>query len=159
MLCDRGFVQTSALCLPTTLAQAVRFNTVLKYGQDTDFALRLKAVGATFEFLQPATTLWDDSPRGDRTSNNQLDVQRQEWIESLKPIISSRAYHGARGWALAQACWQSGGRWRAFYLYLNALLRGCYTPQMAIVIGLQVFVSRKNYRIFADLIAKFGFKP
>ena len=35
-------------------------------------------------------------------------------------------------------------------LYLNAVLRGCYRPSLAVVIFLQIFLGRRGYRRLAD---------
>ena len=38
----------------------------------------------------------------------------------------------------------------ALRLYLNAVLRGCYRPSLAMVIFLQIFLGRSGYRRVAD---------
>lgn len=159
LLCDRGFIPTIGLCIPAALARQVKYTPGLAYGDDKDFAIRLQAAGGTFIFLQPATARWEDSARGDRLSNHTSLLQRAAWIESLKPLISAKAYHGARGWTLAQAHRQTGSLFRALDLYANALMRGCYRPKMAVVIFLQVFITRAHYRKMSDILAALGVKP
>jgi hypothetical protein len=41
---------------------------------------------------------------------------------------------------------------RAFALYLNAVLRGCYRPKLAAVVFVQVFVPDALYRRMADRV-------
>ena len=41
---------------------------------------------------------------------------------------------------------------RAFALYLNAVLRGCYPPKLAAVVFIQVFVPDTLYRRMADRV-------
>jgi glycosyltransferase involved in cell wall biosynthesis len=159
LLCDRGFVQTSSLCVPNKIAKDVKFSENLRYGQDTDFALRLHHAGVTFTMLCPATTRWNDLVRADRTSNNMFLNNRERWIANIQPIITPRAHDGVRGWVLAQAYAQEGFIWKAAKLYLRASVGGAYTPKMAIVVGLQVFISRRMYRIFSNFLAWLGIKP
>ncbi len=67
----------------------------------------------------------------------------------MKPVISPRAWHGGRGWAYAKLVAQDRPL-AALRLYLNAVLRGCYRPSLAMVIFLQIFLGRSGYRRVAD---------
>jgi hypothetical protein len=67
----------------------------------------------------------------------------------MRPRLSPRAYHGARGWAFAKLV-KPERPWAALALYLNAVLRGCYRPSLAGAIGLQIFLGRPGYRRLAD---------
>src|SRR5690606_33272087 len=60
LLRDRGFVQTSALVVPTSVAKRIRYRDGMPFGQDTDFAIRLYDAGVRFRMLSRATVVWRD---------------------------------------------------------------------------------------------------
>jgi hypothetical protein len=68
----------------------------------------------------------------------------------MKPQLTPRAWHGARGWAYAKLLAHNGRKALALRLYLIALFRGCYSPRLAVIIFLQIFLAAKNYRALAD---------
>ncbi|MFD2427904.1 glycosyltransferase family 2 protein [Sphingobium scionense] len=49
LMCDRGFIQTSSLALSRGLADKVRYREDVKFGDDTDFAVRLALAGGQFK--------------------------------------------------------------------------------------------------------------
>ena len=67
----------------------------------------------------------------------------------MRPRITARAHHGARGWAYAKLV-APDRPLVALGLYLNAVLRGCYRPSLAVIIFLQIFLPRSGYRWLAD---------
>jgi hypothetical protein len=67
----------------------------------------------------------------------------------LRPVIAARAYHGGRGWAYAKQVVHERPL-AALGLYLNAVLRGCYRPSLAVIVFLQIFLGRAVYRLLAD---------
>lgn len=149
LLCDRGFVQTSTVVLPTVLARKVRYLDGLPYGQDTDFAIRLAHAGAHFRMLEDPSAIWLDVKDESRISARTRPEPRQKWLNGIRPMVSERAYHGDRGWFVAKAHARQGDFGKAFLLYWNAVRRGCYTPRLAATIGLQIFLGR-FYRTLAD---------
>src|SRR5690606_10456210 len=81
LLCDRGFLQTSALTLPTELARRVGYDVSLPCGQDTDFAIRLFAEGARFDMLDEPSAVWSDMASADRVSSRQTAATREAWLQ------------------------------------------------------------------------------
>ncbi len=43
----------------------------------------------------------------------------------------------------------------ALKLFLNALLHGCYHPELAVTVFLQIFIIDANYRRLADAVIAF----
>lgn len=159
LLKNRGFIQTSTLVVPANIISKVSFNTKLRYGQDTDFAISLSLNGYHFEMLGEPSVVWVDHWADNRVSNNNFPEERLCWLNSLQPNISSEAYYSDLGWQVARGFSHTGKFWKGFGLYLKALLNGVYYPKLAIVVFLQVVLSKRHYRILSDQLAKFGFKP
>ena len=149
LLCDRGFVPTITIAVERDMAKTIRYNTRLVAAEDTDFAIRLSLAGCRFAMIEDAGAVWMDTSDPDRASAGKGRDDPGAWLEQMKPRISARAYHGARGWAYAKLV-APQQPWRALSLYLNAALRGCYRPPLAAIIFLQVFLGRAGYRRIAD---------
>lgn len=149
LLCDRGFVPTITIAVERDMAKAIRYNTRLVAAEDTDFAIRLSLAGCRFAMIEEAGAVWMDTSDPDRASAGKGRDDLGAWLEQMKPRISARAYHGARGWAYAKLV-APQQPWRALRLYLNAVLRGCYRPPLAAIIFLQIFLGRSGYRRIAD---------
>src|SRR3546814_1683778 len=66
LMCDRGFIQTSSMALSRTLAGKVRYREDVRFGDDTDFALRLSLAGARFLMTERPGTIWADRDADDR---------------------------------------------------------------------------------------------
>lgn len=124
LLCDRGFTQTSTMAVPLAAARHVRFSEHLRAAEDTDFAIRLHLSGCRFRMLEKAGALWNDRHDPARTSSDSGLEQPRAWLKAIKPLIPSRAYHGARGWMYAKRLVKDRPL-AALALYLNAVLRGC----------------------------------
>jgi hypothetical protein len=73
----------------------------------------------------------------------------RQWLETMKPVMPLRAWHGGRGWAYAKLVSHESLR-KALGLYLTALWHGCYAPRLAFVILLQILLSDAVYRRLAD---------
>jgi len=159
LLCDRGFVQTSSLIVPTGMAQKVRFDEELPYGQDTDFALRLWSSGIKFSFIVNPSVRWTDQSTGGRVSSGRHEPARTAWLHRVRHLLTHKAYHGDRGWTVAKFHSASGHKRKALGLYFNALIRGCYPPKLALVVILQVMLSAKSYRKLSDQLALLGIGP
>jgi len=161
LLCDRGFTQTSTLVVPREAARRIRFNEHLRAAEDTDFAIRLHLAGCRFRMIEEPGAIWNDRDDPARASADSCIAQPRAWLEEIRPLILSRAYHGARGWLYAKRIAKSKPL-TALGLYLNAVVRGCYRPSLAGVIFLQIFLGAGLYRRMADyLIASLpiGLRP
>jgi glycosyltransferase involved in cell wall biosynthesis len=149
LLCDRGFVPTITVVVEGKLAQRVRYSEYLRFGEDTDFAIRLFLEGCRFKMLEEPGAIWHDLHDTNRASANRKGARLATWVEDLRPRIPSAAYHGCRGWTIAKGVVRND-RWKALRLYLTAVLRGCYRPRLAVIIFLQIFLSDGQYRRIAD---------
>lgn len=149
LLCDRGFTPTITIAAPREAARAVRFHERLRAAEDTDFAIRLSLAGYQFRMLEEPGAVWDDTFNPNRASSAEGAEELRAWLASLKPSLSDRAWHGARGWPYAKKL-AAQKPWAALGLYSNALLRGCYRPSLAVVIFLQIFLGSAAYRRLAD---------
>lgn len=149
LLCDRGFVPTITIVVAREMAQQVRYHEDLRAAEDTDFAIRLSLAGCRFAMIEEPGAVWNDVHDPGRASSGHGRDALGDWLESMRPHISARAYHGGRGWAYAKLLAPSRPL-AALMLYLNALLRGCYRPPLAAVVFLQIFLGRAGYRRLAD---------
>jgi glycosyltransferase involved in cell wall biosynthesis len=149
LLCDRGFVPTSALVVPAGYAKSVRYDATLSYCQDTDFAIRLFAAGCGFAMADEPGAVWHDTSDPSRVSTGAQSVQVERWLDQLREHIPARSYFGGRGWVLAKPV-AATSRAAALKLYLTALTKGCYGPKLAATVFLQTFLPRQLYRRIAD---------
>lgn len=149
LLCKRGFVPTITLVVPRELAARVRYNASLPCSQDTDFAIRLFLAGCRFLMAPRPAAIWRDEGVESRVSAGRKTARLTPWIENLRSQIPARAYHGARGWMIAKGIAMSDAP-AALKLWLAAVLRGCYRPKLAAIVFLQIFLSDRAYRKFAD---------
>lgn len=149
LLCRRGFVPTITLVVPWALAAHVRYNATLACAQDTDFAIRLFLAGCRFRMAPEPGAVWRDESSTSRVSAGRKSAQLKPWIEELRPRLPPRAYFGARGWMIAKGVAMTDAP-AATKLWLQAVLRGCYRPRLAVIVLLQIFLSDRAYRKFAD---------
>lgn len=149
LLCDRGFVPTITIAVEREMARRVRYHEKLIAAEDTDFAIRLALAGCRFAMIEDAGAVWKDMADPNRASAGKGREDLGAWLDQMKPVISPRAWHGGRGWAYAKLVAQDRPL-AALRLYLNAVLRGCYRPSLAMVIFLQIFLGRSGYRRVAD---------
>lgn len=156
---DRGFIQTSTLIVPKELALKSKYDEVISAGQDYDFAIKLVYNGGVLKMLSEPGVIWDDKWSANRLSSKSNPRQREEWLIRIKHMLTDKAYHADLGWPVAKGFAQNGHMMKALKLYINALVRGCYRPKMAIVIFLQLALSKSSYRKMSDLLAKFGLQP
>jgi glycosyltransferase involved in cell wall biosynthesis len=150
LLCDRGFTPTSTIVAPREAAARVRFDEHLRVAEDTDFAIRLCLAGCRFQMLEAPGAVWTDTFDPGRLSASKGGDELGAWLDRLKSEIPARAWHGARGWAYAKLIVRHHP-FAALGLYLNALLKGCYRPRLAVTIFLQIFLGPAAYRRLADL--------
>jgi glycosyltransferase involved in cell wall biosynthesis len=151
LLCDRGFVPTITVVAPRDAAARIRYDEDLWPAEDTDFAIRLFLDGYRFHMLEEPGAVWQDGYDPARISAGTGDRELGVWLERMRPRMTARAYHGARGWAYAKLV-APHRPLTALGLYLNAVLRGCYRPSLASVIFLQMVLSRSSYRWLADRV-------
>jgi glycosyltransferase involved in cell wall biosynthesis len=150
LMCDRGFVQTSGVCLSRRIAERVRYRDDAKFGDDTDFAIRLQLAGCRFIMADAPGVVWSDDLDHDRLSDIRLPIGNLQWLDDLRPHIPARAYHGYRGWHQAKSLMQTAPL-RAMGLYLRAAGQGAYSPRFAMVVLLQVLVPNHWYRLLSDV--------
>jgi glycosyltransferase involved in cell wall biosynthesis len=148
LFCERGFVPTITTVVPAEIARQVRYSR-LRPAEDTDFAVRLFNAGCKFVMAERPGAVWRDIADPGRTSASSNSEGLGRWLETMKPEIPARAYHGGRGWAYAKLVRYSS-RGRALSLYLTALSHRCYSPRMALIILLQILLGDAQYRRLAD---------
>lgn len=149
LLCERGFVPTITVALPAEVARNVRYGGNWRAAEDTDFAIRLSLAGYKFRMVEEPGAVWDDSYNPNRTSAGRKGARLIPWMEQIKAFMPRRAYYGAYGWAIAKGV-AVANPWLALRYYLRAVLRGCYSPRLAAIIFLQIFLSDAMYRRIAD---------
>ncbi|ANI76514.1 MULTISPECIES: glycosyltransferase family 2 protein [Sphingobium] len=149
LMCDRGFIQTSSVALRRSLAEKVRYREDVKFGDDTDFALRLSLAGARFIMADRPGTIWADRQAQDRLSQVRGNIGSLTWLADLRPHISPRAFSGYMGWHAAKSIWPTS-RSRAIRYYLGALLRGAYGPRLAGAVLMQIILPDAVYRRICD---------
>ena len=149
LMCDRGFVQTSGLLVPRAIAARVRYRPDVTFGDDTDFAIRLALAGCRFRMTTTPSVVWADDPRDDRLSASGHRAVKVQWLDDLRPHIPERAYRGYFGWHIAKVVRHSDAS-AALRLYLAAVLRGAYSPRLAMTVFLQIFLPHTAYRKVAD---------
>jgi glycosyltransferase involved in cell wall biosynthesis len=150
LLCERGFVPTITIVVERELAMKVRYHVNLRPAEDTDFAMRLALSGCTFRMAEQPGAVWNDIPDPGRTSASAGTLRFATWLKQMRPLMTRRAWYGAQGWAFAKLVMRERGRRLALRLYLRALLHGCYSPRLAVVIFLQVMLTPAQYRGLAD---------
>lgn len=154
LLCDRGFMQTSTLVVPTALANAVQFDRALKFGQDTDFAIRLAAAGARFRMGEIPSVVWSDPADQSRVSSVYEVQHRLAWHERIRPFVTERALQGDKGWVLAKAHSRTGKKLRAITLFGSAVLHRAYSARHSVIVGLQVLLPPHAYRLLSDFFLR-----
>jgi pentatricopeptide repeat protein len=86
-----------------------------------------------------------------RVSSKLSYKARLFWLESIRSIITERAYMGDCGWVVAKSYARNGNMSKALYLYFRAFLKGCYKPSLAFVIFCQVVFPHQVFRKIADI--------
>ncbi|WP_340266676.1 glycosyltransferase family 2 protein [Sphingobium mellinum] len=149
LMCDRGFIQTSSLALSRALAKRIRYREDVKFGDDTDFAMRLSLAGAHFLMTDRPGTIWADRQADERLSQVRGSVGSLAWLRDLQPHISPRAFSAYMGWHAAKSVWPTSRR-RAMRYYLGALCRGAFGPRLAATVLLQIVMPDPVYRRISD---------
>lgn len=155
LLCDRGWIPTSTLVLPTYMARKVLYKEGLPYGQDTDFAIRLFSEGAKFKMELEPGAVWLDIYDLNRVSSKNTAESRKAWLLSVRHIITEKAYKGDLGWEVAKGFAKKGRIGKSLFLYIRALFNNCYKPNLAFIIFIQIFFPDYVFRKIADIYIKF----
>lgn len=150
LLCDRGFVPTITVAVDRETARRVRYHPDLRAAEDTDFAIRLSQEGLRFRMAEEPGAVWKDLHDPVRASAHRRAESFAAWLDQMRPRLTRRAWHGARGWAYAKMLARDGRKVAALALYLSALRHRCYRPGLALVVFLQIFLDAKKYRALAD---------
>jgi glycosyltransferase involved in cell wall biosynthesis len=129
--CSRGegWLHTITLLFPKDLFHFARFDPTLKKCQDTDWVLRASMLdGVRIEFISKPLAIWYDD---DRARISTIPDWRTyfEWIESVRGLITPRAY--ASYLAITVASHAARQRiWSAFFFLLRRMLtRGAPKPR------------------------------
>lgn len=149
LMCDRGFIQTSSMALSRPLAQKVGYREDVRFGDDTDFAVRLSLAGARFLMTVRPGTVWADRDAEHRLSHVRGSVGSLVWLRDLRPHISARAFSGYMGWHAAKSIWPTN-RARAIAYYVRALFRGAFGPRLAATVLMQIILPDPVYRQVSD---------
>jgi len=156
LMCDRGFVQTSGLVLPYSIAAALNYREDTSYGDDTDFAIRLQLSGYSFVMAAVPGVVWYDHFDPHRLSSNCRNLEKAQWLEDLRQRIPFIAYVGYRGWHVAKSVAEEGRLFAALRLYLKAVVRGAYRPKLALLILTQIVMPERSYRRIVDIWLRFS---
>ena len=149
-LCERGFVPTITTVVPREMAQRVRYHPKLRAAEDVDFAIRLALAGCRFQMLEEAGAVWKDLADPNRTSAGGKARRMDAWLKQMKPLLTRRAWRGARGWAYAKMLARDGHKAKGVALYLQALLAGAFPVRLFGVVLLQILLDAGHYRALAN---------
>jgi glycosyl transferase family 2 len=150
LLAERGFVPTITVVVPREYAVKVRYHVNLRPAEDTDFAMRLALAGLRFVMADMPGAVWQDIADPKRTSAATGTLRFATWLKQMRPTMTPRAFHGARGWAFAKLVRGERGRLAALRFTIPAILRGSYPLRLAPVVLLQVLLDARQYRRLAD---------
>lgn len=150
---ERGFIQTSGLALPLERARRVRYRNDARYGDDTDFAIRLQLDGCEFHMVDEPGVVWADGAGLDRLSSTTSALQSFEWLEDLKGRIPDRAYYAYRGWHVAKKLYPPSFL-TSQKLFWQGLAHGAFSRKLALIVFLQIVLPDKVYRWLANRNAK-----
>jgi glycosyltransferase involved in cell wall biosynthesis len=124
-----GFIQTSSYLLPRHLFEKVRFDIESPH-DDWGFLLRLsKQVGARIETVpEVLVVLYFEEQRPSLTGRTSSWTRSLRWLDSIRPMITSRAYSGFCLGVVGSRAAQEGA-YRAFpELLYRAFSRGSPGP-------------------------------
>jgi glycosyltransferase involved in cell wall biosynthesis len=86
-------VQTSGWLMSRQFFDAVRFTPGLRRHQDLDFVIRAQAKGCKFLMAPEALYEWRHGTHVDHVGKIKDDGLSLAWLNSVKPVISKKAYH------------------------------------------------------------------
>jgi glycosyltransferase involved in cell wall biosynthesis len=151
-----GLLQTSTLVMSKVLFDKVRFNTRLKSLLDLDLSLRLEAVGARFRMLPEPYVIWYDDTGHGRLSYSTTETEVMAWAESVRGMISEKAYHGLLARQLTTKIVRRQPFW-GLRLLLTATRSGSISLNRATTLLLRGVVPR-TYAAFRDWLVSRSFQ-
>lgn len=98
---ENQFVQTSTIVISAQVAKEIRFDPLLRKGQDLDFCLRLDAAGIKFSMLEEPLILWTDASEAGRTSRHAGAAAPEAWLAKHSHLMSHGEALGYRATVLA----------------------------------------------------------
>lgn len=146
LACHQGFTPVSTLVVPAALARRVTFDEQVRFGDDTDFAIRLAAAGAEFKMHAEPLAVMNDSENVGRLSQETDWKAVSTWLERIRPLMTPKAYRAYRGWHVSRLAATSGRYDLALSFYFQALAHGAFPCQLAMKAFLQILVPRPLYR-------------
>jgi hypothetical protein len=146
---DGGFIQTSTMVIPRSLAEKVSWDESVTFGDNDQFAIDCWRAGITFHMLPKPMTLYADIISEDALSQLPIHAGKSEkytnfftWMSTQKPVMSATA------WAGFQARFASVGLARTAPLQsLSLLWRGYRAGAM----GLAGMVRQSVQNLFPIL--------
>lgn len=157
LMCTTGWIQTSTIVIPTSLAKRVRFDERLPSSQDTDFAIRVASAGARYIFIKEPLVTMMDVYDPTRVSKQRKLEPLLEWIERMRGVhISEKSYWAYRGWQCARIA-SGSDKLFALRLFFSAAIRRAYRADVAIRIFAQIAIPQSLYqKIATRVVATFG---
>jgi glycosyltransferase involved in cell wall biosynthesis len=117
-----GLLSTITLLLPKDLLAAIPFQAGLKRHQDLDWVLRAAGHdGAGIEFVPKPLAIWHQAEQRKSISTGTDWRTSLEWIDSVRPIITDRAYASFLATHIAPQAAREGD-WSAFPLLLERMV-------------------------------------
>ena len=117
-----GLLQMTTLLIPRDLLAKVPFQTGLKNHRDLDWLLRAAGHdGAGIEFVPKPLAIWHQAEQRKIASTSADWRGSLEWIDSVRPIITERAYASFLATQLAPQAAREGD-WGAFPLLLERMV-------------------------------------
>jgi glycosyltransferase involved in cell wall biosynthesis len=160
LLCDRGFIPTISLVMPIEIAKRTLYDEKMVYGDDVDLGIKIAKAGSKLHFNSGRpSAVWNDNSDTGRLSGYIAPHLIEDWLLRIQHDITAKALKGCKGWTVAKGYAEQGQWIKAITLYTQALISGCYSPKMSIVVLLQIIFPRHVYRKFSDFIARLGIKP
>ena len=142
----QGWVPTSTLVVPAQVVS--RYSEQARFGQDSDFAMKLAHEGYSFIMHSRALAIVDDTEAAARVSRSAEWKAVLSWLDQERPLFTDRAYFAYRGWHVARMAADAGHYGKALAFYFAAVGRGAFPPALAAKALGQVLIRRSVYARF-----------
>jgi glycosyltransferase involved in cell wall biosynthesis len=142
---DREFLQTSTLTVPSELCRRVRFDPLLRIGQDTDFLLRVQQAEVRSVYLPEVLSVWVDRDLAGRVGNAHNPDSLRYWLAKNENLLTERAVYGFRATMLAPAIARDEPFTALGYIMTGAT-RARLAPRSVVQALLRSYVSPGAYR-------------
>jgi glycosyltransferase involved in cell wall biosynthesis len=145
-----GLIQTSTLLIRRETFQKIPFSSGLAAHQDWDWVLRVIDSGVTLEFVELPLVIWHIEEERASVSNGSRWRDSWTWIDSVRPIVTKRAYSSFILTVVASAAAEDRA-WRA----MPGLLRAAFSDErprafdLLLCLGFWVVPRRTRRRIRA----------